>query len=162
MAIIQSLWRVLPKENIKFHHIDFHRYTHEQNIEYFKKNNFDLVGISAVVSTAYAYTKYLSNLIKSLNQNTKIWVGGGLAASAEILHRKANVDFTVIGDGEIIVQNLVKYFLNKHKSTHLSDIKGITYIDKNNKFRFTGYDHPLPAELLELPDFSILEKELYD
>ncbi len=159
MAIIQSLWRVLPKENIKFHHIDFHRYTHEQNIEYFKKNNFDLVGISAVVSTAYAYTKYLSNLIKSLNQNTKIWVGGGLAASAEILHRKANVDFTVIGDGEIIVQNLVKYFLNKHKSTHLSDIKGITYIDKNNKFRFTGYDHPLPAELLELPDFSILEKD---
>ncbi len=159
MAIIQSLWRVLPKENVKFHHIDFHRHTHEQNINYFKKNNFDMVGISAVVSTAYAYTKYLSNLIKSLNPNTMVWVGGGLAASAEILHRKANVDFTVLGDGEIIVQNLVKYFLNKNKITHLSDIKGITYIDKNNKFRFTGYDHPLPAELLELPDFSILEKD---
>ena len=35
-----------------------------------------------------------------------VFLGGGLAASAEILHKKANVDYCVFGDGEIIAQNL--------------------------------------------------------
>ena len=160
MVIIQSLWKVLPKENIKFYHIDYHRYSHEENIEYFKKNKFDMVGISAVVSTAYAYTKYLSKLIKSIKSDTIVFVGGGLATSAKILHRKANIDFTVIGNGEIIVQNLVRFLVNKkNKYENLENIKGITFIDKNDKFRFTGYEHSLPADLLEFPDFSILEED---
>ena len=62
MAIIEAL-RPLCSE-IKFLHIDFHRYDENYLLNYFKENNFDFVGISAVVSTAYAYTKYLSNLIK--------------------------------------------------------------------------------------------------
>ena len=61
MAIIQSLKSI--GQDVSFHNIDYHRYSKEQNFEYFKKNNFDAVGISAVVSTAYAYTKYLSLLI---------------------------------------------------------------------------------------------------
>ena len=96
MAIIQSLWKILPKENIKFHHIDFHRYSHKDNVEYFKKNNFDMVGISAVVSTAYAYTKYLSSLIKSINKKTIVFVGGGLAASAEICANESGLQEQVI------------------------------------------------------------------
>ena len=160
MVIMQSLRKLFKREDIKFHHIDFHRYTEKENLEYFKKNNFDYVGISAVVSTAYKYTKYLAKLIKSVNSNTIVFVGGGLAASAEVLHRRANIDYTVIGDGEIIVLNLVKSFIEKKTTDEdLRKIKGITFIDKNDKFRFTGYDHPLPAERLELPDFSILEED---
>ena len=160
MVIMQSLRKLFLKEDIKFHHIDFHRYTEKENLEYFKKNNFDFVGISAVVSTAYKYTQYLAKLIKSVNSNTIVFVGGGLAASAEVLHRRANIDYTVIGDGEIIVLNLVKSFIEKKTTDEdLRKIKGITFIDKNDKFRFTGYDHPLPAERLALPDFSILEED---
>ena len=68
MAIIQSLR--LVNHEVLFHHIDYHRYTDEENIEYFKKNKFDVVGISAVVSTAYAYTKYLTKLIKKASPKT--------------------------------------------------------------------------------------------
>ena len=106
MAIIQALRNI--GEQVSFYHIDFHRYSQKQNSEYFASKQFDFVGISAVVSTAYAYTKNLVQLIKNVSPKTIVFVGGNLAASSEILHRKANVDYCVIGDGEIIVQNLIK------------------------------------------------------
>ena len=72
-----------------------------------------MVGISSVVSTAYAYTKYLTQLIKKVSPKTIVFVGGNLAASSEILHRKAKADYCVIGDGEIIVKNLIKTIKEK-------------------------------------------------
>ena len=115
MSIIQSL-RELGHE-VFFHHIDYHRYSKEDNYNYFKKNQFDVVGISAVVSTAYEYTKYLSKLIKEFNPNTIVLVGGSLVASAEILHRKSEVDFCIIGDGGMNMniqelQSLLNYNIN--------------------------------------------------
>ena len=66
MAIIQSLRN--DGHDVHFYNIDFHRPTHQQNLDYFNNNKFDAIGISAVVSTAYAYTKYISKLIRSSNQ----------------------------------------------------------------------------------------------
>lgn len=158
MAIIQSLRN--NGEEVHFHHIDYHRWNNEQNYEYFKKHQFDFVGISAVVSTAYAYTKYLAYLIKDINPKTTVIVGGGLVASANVLHRKSKIDYCVVGDGEIIVKNLVNAIKNKKTSDEdLLKIKGITFIDENDNLRFTGYEHPLPAPLLEDPDYSILEDD---
>ena len=158
MAIIQALRSV--GEEVNFYHIDYHRYDHNQNSEYFSKNQFDMVGISAVVSTAYAYTKYLIELIKKVSPKTIVFVGGNLAASSEILHRKAKADYCVIGDGEIIVKNLIKTIKEKKITDgDLNKILGITYIDSKNKFKFTGYDHPLPAPMIERPDYSILEND---
>ncbi len=158
MAVIQSLRNI--GEKVSFYHIDYHRYNHSQNSEYFASQQFDMVGISSVVSTAYAYTKYLTQLIKKVSPKTIVFVGGNLAASAEVLHRKANADYCVIGDGEIIVQNLAKAIKEKKTSSDdLNKILGITYVDSKNKFRFTGYDHPLPADMIERPDYSILEDD---
>ena len=157
MAIIQSLKK--SNHELKFFHIDYHRYQEEYLVNYFKQNNFDVVGISAVVSTAYAYTKYLSNLIKSVNKNTKIFVGGNLAASAEILHRKAGVDYCIVGDGELISRKLVDLIQKKNfLKSDLREIKGITFLE-NDKFIFTGYASAIPPDELESPDWSILENE---
>jgi len=158
MAIIQALRNI--GEAASFYHIDYHRYKHSQISEYFASQQFDMVGISAVVSTAYAYTKYLIQLIKNVSPKTIVFVGGNLAASAEVLHRKAKADYCVIGDGEIIAQNLVKACREKKTSDdELKKILGITFLDSKNKFTFTGYDHPLPADMLERPDYSILEED---
>ena len=61
MAIIQALRDI--GEETSFFHIDYHRYNNDQIIEYFSIHKFDLVGISAVVSTAYSYIKYFFKLI---------------------------------------------------------------------------------------------------
>ena len=157
MAIVQSLREI--NQNVHFYHIDYFRYSHDQIVEYFTKNQFDMVGISAVVSTAYEYTKYLTKVVKKINNKTLVFLGGGLAASAEILHKKANVDYCVFGDGEIIAQNLITAVSEKKtNSEDLKKIKGISFMDENNKFIFTGYDHPLPADMIRRPDFNILKE----
>jgi hypothetical protein len=44
-------------------------------------------------------------------------VGGGLVVSADVLHRKSKIDYCIVGDGEIIVKNLVNAI--KYKKTYL-------------------------------------------
>ena len=82
MAVIQALRNI--GEKVSFYHIDYHRYNYSQNSEYFASQQFDMVGISAVVSTAYAYTKNLIQLIKNVSPKTIVFIGGNLAASAEV------------------------------------------------------------------------------
>jgi anaerobic magnesium-protoporphyrin IX monomethyl ester cyclase len=158
MAIIQSLRN--DGHDVHFYNIDFHRPTHQQNLDYFNNNKFDAIGISAVVSTAYAYTKYISKLIRNSNPDTIIFLGGGMAASSNVLLRKTEVQYCVVGDGELIVKNLIRSLEQKKISDEqLNKIKGITYLDSKGNLKFTGYDKPLSAEELLIPDYSILEDD---
>src|ERR1041385_6937825 len=138
MAIIQSLRGI--GEDVEFFNIDYFRYNHEEIKSYFAKNQFDVVGISAVVSTAYAFTKYLADLIRSVAPQTIIVVGGNLAASAEILLRKCEVDFCVVGDGEFIIRDLVGALKERPLDyARLEKVKGICFLDQHGAFHFTGY-----------------------
>lgn len=158
MAIIQSLRKI--GESPKFYNIDYFRFSHKEIEKYFKEEQFDVVGISAVVSTAYAFTKYLSNLIRFVSPDTKIIVGGNLAASAEILLRKTEVDFCVTGDGELIIRDLIRALYKKDLNDEmLSQIKGICYLNSLDEFCFTGYGEKLSAEEIEFPDYDILEAD---
>lgn len=158
MAIIQSLRKI--GEQPQFFNIDYFRYRPDEVEAYFQKNRFDVVGISAVVSTAYAYTKYLAQTIHRVSPDTVIVVGGNLAASAEILLRKAGADLCVIGDGEFIVQQLVGT-LREHglDPGELRKVKGICFLDQAGKFRFTGYGERPAAGEIESPDYSILDAD---
>lgn len=158
MAVIQSLRHI--GEDISFYNIDYFRYKHDQIEQYFREKQFDMVGISAVVSTAYAYTKYLSNLIRTVSPNTVIVVGGNLAASAEILLRKCEIDFCVTGDGELIIRELVRALYEKPLNyARLKETKGICFLDENGEFCFTGYGAKPTAEEIEWPDYDILEAD---
>lgn len=158
MAIIQSLRKI--GEDAIFFNIDYFRYSHEEIEAYFKAHQFDVVGISAVVSTAYAYTKYLSKLIRSVSPNTIIIVGGNLAASAEILLRKCAVDFCVVGDGELIIRDLIRVLYKKPLNYDLLlATKGICFLNEKEEFCFTGYGEKPSAEEIEYPDYDILEAD---
>lgn len=156
LAIIQSLKKI--GEDPVFYNIDYHRFGPSEIEDYFSKNQFDIVGVSAVVSTAYAYTKFLTALIRRVSPKSIIIIGGNLAASAEILIRKCDVDFCVTGDGELIIQDLVLGL--KKFGRNLPDpksIKGICYLDEDGKFIFTGNGERPTADGLDDPDYSILE-----
>lgn len=158
MAVIQSLRHV--GEEVSFYNIDYFRFKHDQIERHFRENQFDMVGISAVVSTAYAYTKYLANLIHTVSPNTIIVVGGNLAASAEILLRKCEIDFCVTGDGELIIRELVHVLSEKPMNyARLKETKGICFLDESGQFCFTGYGTKPTAEEIEWPDYDILEAD---
>jgi radical SAM superfamily enzyme YgiQ (UPF0313 family) len=158
MAIIQSLRKI--GEDPKFYNIDYFRYSQEDIEAYFKEHQFNVVGISAVVSTAYVYTKYLSSLIRRVSPNTVIIVGGNLAASAEILLRKCEVDFCVTGDGELIIQDLIRVLYEMPLNYEmLSATKGICFLNQKDEFCFTGYGAKPSAEEIEFPDYDILASD---
>ena len=161
MAIIQALKKI--NLECDFYNIDYFRHTEEEIIKYFKVGQFKIVAISAVVSTAYAYTKYLSALIKKCLPGSIIILGGNLAASAEILLRKTDVDICIVGDGEFIIQDLVSLIISHRdkipKNNELEEIKGICFINKDNEFIFTGFGRKPTSEEIEYPDYKILEKD---
>lgn len=158
MAIIQALRKI--GQSPAFYNIDYFRYSNTEIESHFRDNQYDVVGISAVVSTAYAYTKYLSQVIRRVSPQTVIVVGGNLAASAEILLNRCAVNFCVVGDGEIIVQKLISALReNPADFARLRTIKGICSLDENGNFCFSGYGQRPSAEEIESPDYSILEED---
>ncbi len=160
LAVIQSL----RKEGWDpyFYDIDGLRPDFAEVERFFADYQPDVVGISAVVSTAYAYTKKLAGMIHRVAPGARVIIGGNLAASAEILHRLAGIDYCVVGEGEIVSRNLMKY-LKAHPGKEkdeaaLLSIPGITYLDAAGEMVFTGFEAPIPAGELFEPDYSILEK----
>ncbi|MCX5809909.1 MAG: radical SAM protein [Proteobacteria bacterium] len=145
----------------QFYDIDAKRPSRESLFKYFEEGQFDVVGISAVVSTGYKYTKYLAGIIKEASPKTQIILGGNLAASYEVILRKCQIDVCVIGEGEIVLLNLVKH-LEKYKSfkpsEELSAIKGIVFLDSYGTCKFTGYEQLIKNYEIGQPDYGLLEK----
>lgn len=159
-----TLCNVLIKAgyNPIFYDIDARRPSHEELSEFFAVEQFDIVGISAVVSTGYRYAKNLANIIKRASPKTQIILGGNLAAAYEVILRKCQIDVCVIGEGEKVLLNLVKYW-EKHGhfnpvTQELHEIKGIAFLDSNGVCRFTGQEKPVRSDEIEEPDYDLLAK----
>jgi anaerobic magnesium-protoporphyrin IX monomethyl ester cyclase len=158
MAIIQSIRRHLQAD-VNFYNIDYHRPSLAEVRKYFEDTQCDVLGISAVVSTAYAYVKKLTAIVKSVSPKTIIVVGGNLAASAEILHRKCGVDYCVIGDGEKIIVDLLSHLWPAEDGcTDVHGVQGITFL-KDGEFHFTGYGARPAADEIADPDYGILQED---
>jgi radical SAM superfamily enzyme YgiQ (UPF0313 family) len=159
MAVIQALQNA--GYDPEFFDIDGLRPSFDDVINHFRDTAPDVVAISAVVSTAYSYTKKLCLALREVLPHTKTVLGGNLAASAELLHRFGGVNVCVIGEGERIAVNLLNYFQRNPAQPNYSElekIKGITFINASGEMVFTGYETALPpAELMD-PDYSILER----
>jgi len=139
----------------KFYDIDALRPSLDQIADFFRREQPDILGVSAVVSTSYRYVKELTHVVKEASPKTKIILGGNLAASAEVLLRKCPTDICVIGEGEKILLNLVRHLEKFHdfdsSREELQKIKGITFIDSKNNFIFTGYENQfLPEEMPQI------------
>ena len=159
-----SLYNTLKRAgyNPVFYNIDSERPTLDQLEEYFKREHYDIVGISAVASTGYKYTKTLSTIIRNASPKTQIILGGNLASSCGILLRKCPIDICVIGEGEKVLVNLMKYY-EKNGSLHevgneLSTIKGISYITNSNEVITTEEECPLTGDEIEEPDYDVIAK----
>ena len=96
---IVSLMKWIEKYgyNPDFFDIDLLNSSDIEILEYFKGKQPDVVGLSAVVSTSYLKVKKISRIIKEANPKTIIAIGGNMAVSANLLLRKTEIDFCVLG-----------------------------------------------------------------
>lgn len=148
--------------NSRLYDIDGLRPDFEEVVDFFRLEQPDILGISTCVSTAYKYTKELTYAVKQVSPKTKIILGGHLAASAEVLLRKCPIDICVIGEGEKILMNIVRYWEKYHdldpSREEFYRIKGITFIDLSGNFIFTGYEEQLLPSEFSQPNYELLAK----
>lgn len=146
---------------VYFYDIDARRPTLSEIAQFIESERFDVIAISAVVSTSYKYVKELTNIIKSVSPEVKIILGGNLAASYEIILRRCKVDICSIGEGDKSILNIVSN-LNENGNTinydQISKIKGIVFLDNNGNCKFTGYEELISSEQIQQPDYEFLEK----
>lgn len=142
-----------------FYDIDRLRPSYEEVLNHLINSKPEIVGISAVVSTAYEYTKKLSLDIKKNLPNTTIVVGGNLGASAEILLKYTGIDFVVVGEGERVIVEFMDNYIIKNKTKSFLDVAGLVYLDENKNLINTGFAKPLSKEKLYDFDWKILEED---
>ena len=153
----------------KFYDIDM-LYPSDEDVEkYFRENQTDVVGLSAVVSTSYLQVKRLAKIIKKVNKNTIIVCGGYLTAAANTVLRKTEVNICVVGNGEIAWVGILK-FIKEHLETgnnkldidKLLEMKGISILDDNDNLKFSGYGQTLPSCEMTFPSLEYLKSGLQD
>ena len=142
LSIINYLRRHANIET-QFYDIDASRPDYNEAIEHIIEAKPDVLGISAVVSTSYAYTKRLSEDIRKHLPDTLIVVGGSMAASAELLLRRTPVDLCVIGEGEKIFLNIVNRAATTNHPPDFANIPGIVLLDESGVLVNTGYESQL-------------------
>jgi anaerobic magnesium-protoporphyrin IX monomethyl ester cyclase len=144
--------------DVEFYNIDGARPSYAEALKYIADAKPDVLGISAVVSTAYEYTKRLSLDIKKLCPNTLIVVGGNLAASAEVLLRCTGADLCVLAEGEKVLLNIVRRVEETRDPTLFEDITGIVYLSQDDELINTGYESQLEADAVNKFDWEDLEQ----
>jgi len=143
---------------IDFYHIDALRPSFEDALQHIIAARPDVLGISAVVSTAYEYTKRLALGVKKALPETLIIVGGSLAASAEVLLRRAGVDLCALGEGEKVMLNVVNRAHETRNPVDFTDIPGLALLDANGKLKNTGYETQLGRDEIYDLNWTDLEQ----
>ena len=141
------------------------RHTDEDLIKTFKKIKPDVVGLSATLSHCYPNVIRISKILRNLFPNVWIVLGGHMAASANVILNKTDTDLCVVGDGEIPWVKLVNYFkthpTNKNINfDELKKIKGLAYLDKDQKLKVTGNAEQLSGSKLRYPNYTRLREAL--
>ena len=145
--------------NTELYDIDFLRPSFSDVLDYIEEKNPDILGISAVVSTAYDYTKRLSLEIKKRRPETTILLGGNLGASAEIVLKKTGVDYICTSEGERTAVDFAECWMTAESKDAFKDVKGLAFLDQENEILITPFQDPVEAEKVYDIDWSLIEGE---
>lgn len=156
LGVINALQRA-GYESVEFLDIDALRPTYEEVLDHLEKAKPDILGISAVVSTAYEYSKRLSLDIKKRLPGITVILGGNLGACAEILLKKTGIDYVAIGEGEKIIVDFMNAYVTGDRNA-FKTAKGLVFLDEEGKLINTGFPDPVAKDDLYDVDWKYLEK----
>jgi len=155
-------------EDVDYYHIDALRPDFQDAVSHIVARNPRVLGISAVVSTAFGYTRRLADAVKAALPGCLIVVGGNLAASAEVLLRRSKVDICATGEGEECFLAVVRRAETTIDPNDFHDIPGLVYLDRSGAMVNTGYPPSLPASRIfdirweDLDTTGTLDIYIYD
>lgn len=134
-AIVGALETDEVFESIDFYFIPTRDKLKESIEEVTKKYNKIMVGISFYTTQLFE-TQDLVRIIKRRYKEKVLIVAGGPHPTGDPFGTlKMGVDIVVVGEGEEIIIELMQRIVNNEK---IDDIKGIAYINENNRYTYTG------------------------
>lgn len=144
---------------IKFIDMDYRRLSFTEMKKEIAEFSPDIIGISAVLTHAYAYIKKLSLFLKDEFPDTVQVLGGEMASISNIVIQKTKIQYCVAGESEPAFSALIKR-LSDHNfkpsgKMDLSDIKGLVYLKDGAPF-FTGYAEKTDNELRQM-NYALFE-----
>lgn len=151
------------RESYDFYDIDMLYPTDEEIIAYFSEVKPTVVGLSAVVQTAYGQIKRISRLIRKVLPDSWIVMGGNLSASSEAVLMKTDVDITVMGDGEIAWVEFLDYVKTYGRIWNYNELKkisGLCFLNEKKNFYFESYGKSIPSDQIPYPDYELLKTGL--
>lgn len=126
--------------------IDTHRLSKSQVSEFIEISKPDIIGIGGLV-TVYPYLDWLIPEIRRLKDKIEIILGGGVASALrERCFKRFDIDYEVIGEGEVTIVELLREIQGGRK---FSSVKGIGFRDNGNAV-FTE-NRPLMTSLDNVP-----------
>lgn len=140
---------------------NFKNLSEEETVKFLKKVNPDLVGVSSISTEYFNVTRHTIALIRKHLTETVIVLGGVIpTVMAEEAMKDRNVDFWIIGEGELSFPCLIEKL--RKGSKDFSDISGLAYWQGTtpviNKMEFVSDLDKVP-----FPDYSsIAEATLRD
>jgi anaerobic magnesium-protoporphyrin IX monomethyl ester cyclase len=132
---------------------------------YFRAQQPDVIGISAIFVFSYKYVKQTARIAREECPNALIVVGGHLSAAANVILQRTAADFCVAGDGELPWVAILDYFKRNGRSRkydELEKIAGLAFLNAEGKFRFNGFAAGIPAFDIPLTDYDLLRGGLKD
>lgn len=134
LAYLAAAIKKSNKHNVEIIDAEALQYTNEKLIEYLKVSKPTIIGISSLTPN-YIKAKEIINIIKSNIENIKIIMGGPHITifPKETLEENENIDYGVLGEGEITLLELLDCIENKRD---ISKVKGIVY-RKDQKIHIT-------------------------
>lgn len=146
--------------DVSIYNQDMNHFPDGHLTDYLDKNNFDVVGVS-VIAGYYQYRKLLkiSNAINKSKKRPIYIIGGhGPSPEPEYFMKKTNADFTVIGEGEITIIELLEAIVSNKP---LNNIKGIAYRENGQIFINPKRELIKNIDDLPLPAYDLFPMEYY-
>ncbi len=147
----------LLKKGHEISFLDVQDLTHDEIEKKLTELDFDLVGISALI-TDFKYVQWFSSCVRSRFPELPIVLGGGLTTVAELILGRSEVDIAVLQDGEVTMCELVGALAEKRS---LKEVAGITY-KESGKFITTAHRKP-PEDLdsIDFPAYDVFEMDRF-
>lgn len=125
-----------------------YRLNDDSGIEHVLSKDFDMLGIGSVVSS-YFYVERLLKAVREHRGDVPIIVGGSVGYPARDLYAEhAPVDFLCEGDGEVVIESLVKSYPDDMDAVR--SIPGLHWLDRETG-SYVGNEPDLPRDLDHIP-----------
>jgi magnesium-protoporphyrin IX monomethyl ester (oxidative) cyclase len=133
------------------------RYDHADAIEYLPRDDFDLIGVSGIITT-YKYLNFLVPALKDVYEAPLVLGGGGFTSGHGTYMENLRPDYGVIGEGEYTLLELADCLEMGQSTDH---ILGLTYY--KDEELIVNPPRPLEQDLDNFPmmAYDLLDMETY-